>query len=272
MSSARWMNSGTCVEPSVCARYISRSIPATSGRGAVVLISRVAIAQDNSVHGEDNFLSRELGGQAFLDAIMDGVTRRAGKRATQLVADTLATARLTAAGDLVALLEELNQHLYHMGGGSFLLTTVSAALFRDGKLTVAGVGDSSVFLVRSNACQPLHSAQGGACLGAAAQLQGFYCRDLVIESGDRLVLATDGITDNLTSSELLETIRHSASADEAVAQLRTIMVTRSAGKELVGAPLQGRFRADDWTAIVRFFSLTGQEDAPEHPGGRDIGM
>jgi serine/threonine protein phosphatase PrpC len=256
MSSARWMNSGTCVEPSVCARYISRSIPATSGRGAVVLISRVAIAQDNSVHGEDNFLSRELGGQAFLDAIMDGVTRRGGRQATQLVVDALSVARLTSAGDLVAVLEKVNQQLYDIGGGSFLLTTVTAALCLDDKLSVAGVGDSSAFLIQTNTFQRMYSSRSGVFLGAHAQLQGFYCTEKSIEPGDRLVLATDGITDNLTSSELVEVVRHSASADEAATQLRTVMVTRSARERSAAAPVRGRYRPDDWSAIVRFFDTT----------------
>ncbi len=194
-----------------------------------MLTSRVATLQDNSAHGEDNFLIRELGDHAFLDAIMDGVTRRAGKRAARLVVDALAAARLISAGDLIAVLEKLNQQLHDIGGGGFLLTTVSTALYLDGKLTVTGVGDSSAFLVRSNAFQQLYTARRGVFLGAAAQLQGLYRIEMAIEPGDRLVLATDGITDNITSSELAEVIRHSASPDEAAGQLRTIMVTRLGG-------------------------------------------
>jgi serine/threonine protein phosphatase PrpC len=217
----------------------------------------VATLQDNTTHGEDNFLIRELRDHSFLDAIMDGVTRRGGKQATRLVVDALAVARLASAGDMVAVLDNVNQQLFDTGGGGFLLTTVSAALYLDGKLTVAGVGDSSALLVRSNSLQQLHTHRSGVFLGAAAQLRGLYCTEMTIEPGDRLVLATDGITDNVTGSELLEVVCHAASPDEAADQLRTIMVSRSAGKWLAAAPLQARFRSDDWTAIVRFFSAAG---------------
>jgi serine/threonine protein phosphatase PrpC len=150
------------------------------------------------------------------------------------------------------------------------LTTVSAALYLGGKLTVIGVGDSPAFLVRSNALQQLSSARRGVFLGAAPQLQGLSYMEVSLEPGDRLVLATDGITDNIPSSQLAEVIRHSGSPDEATSQLKTIMDTQSAGVRSAAAPLQGRFRSDDWSAIVRFFSATCQKDCPENPMGADI--
>jgi serine/threonine protein phosphatase PrpC len=235
-----------------------------------VVISWVATLRDNSAHGEDNYLIRAVGEHGALDAIMDGVTRRGGRQATQLVVEALSVARLTSTGDLVAVLEKVNQQLYDIGGGSLLLTTVAAALSMDDKLSVAGVGDSSAFLIRTNTFQQLYSSRHGVFLGSHAQLQGFYCTEMTIESGERLVLATDGITDNMTSSELVEVVRHSASPEEAVAQLRTIMVTRSARARSAAAPLRGRFRPDDWSAIVRFFETTGQEDSPERVTEVDI--
>jgi len=234
-----------------------------------VVISWVATLRDNSAHGEDNYLIRAVGEHGTLDAIMDGVTRRGGKQATQWLVDALSIARLTSADGVVAILEKVNQQLFNLGGGGFLLTTVSAALCLDGKLFIAGVGDSSAFLVQSHAFQQLYTPLRSVFLGAAAQLQGLYCAEMTIEPGDRLVLVTDGITDNMTSSELVHVIRHAASPDDATAQLRTIMVTRSAGECLAAAPSPGRFRSDDWTAIVRFFSTTGPEDSFENLCGMD---
>ena len=37
-----------------------------------MLASEVATLQDNSIHGEDSYLTRDLGGNAFLDVVMDG--------------------------------------------------------------------------------------------------------------------------------------------------------------------------------------------------------
>jgi serine/threonine protein phosphatase PrpC len=234
-----------------------------------VRTSGVAILQDNSAHGEDNYLVRTIGEQAFLDAIMDGVTRRGGKQAAQSVAEALSAAMLTSAGDLVAVLDQVNLQLYERGGGSFLLTTVSVALCLDGKLSVAGVGDSSAFLIRSSTFQQLCSPKRGVFLGAGAQLQGLYCTEMTIEPGDRLLLATDGITDNVRSSELVDVVRHSASPDEAAGRLKTIMVSRSTGDRLP-APSGRRFRSDDWTALVRFFSAPRQEAPSKNHSGRDI--
>ena len=39
-----------------------------------MLASKVITMQDNSAHGEDSFLSKELGNGEFLDVVMDGVT------------------------------------------------------------------------------------------------------------------------------------------------------------------------------------------------------
>ena len=246
------------------------SVESCHNRGGIgVLTSRVATLQDNSAHGEDNYLIRALGEHAFLDAIMDGVTGRGGKQASRLAVEALAVARLTSAGDMLAVLEKVNRQLYDRGGGSLLLTTVSAALCIDDKLSIAGVGDSSAFLIRSKSFQYLCSPRPGMFLGAHVQLQGLYCTEVTIEPGDRLVLATDGITDNIASRDLVEIIRHAESPDTAAGQLSTLMATRSAGGGL-SAPMGGRFRYDDWTAIVRFFSALGQEGPAKNPGGTNI--
>ena len=199
-----------------------------------MLSSRVAILHDNSTHGEDDYLLRPLGDHAFLDAVMDGVTRRRGGQASRLVADALAAAPLTSGDDVLAALEDVNHQLYEVGGGGFLLTTVAVALYLDGKLDAISVGDSPIFLIRSESCQQLFSGVRGMFMGASQQLVHVYRTALTIEPGDRLLLATDGVTDNITSRELLEVVRHVASPDEAAERLRTIMTTRQAGQRPPG--------------------------------------
>ena len=120
-----------------------------------MLTSTVAILHNNSAHGEDGYLVRTLGDHTFLDAVMDGVTGRQGGEASRCLVDALTTADLASPDDVLAVLEDVNQHCYGRGLGRFFLTTVSTALFLDGKLYVISAGDSPVCLVRSDAVQQL---------------------------------------------------------------------------------------------------------------------
>jgi serine/threonine protein phosphatase PrpC len=220
-----------------------------------MLISTVAVLHNNSAHGEDGYLVRTLGNHAFLDAVMDGVTGRQGGEASRCLVEALAAADLASPDDVFAVLEDVNQHCYRRGRGRFFLSTLSTTLFLDGKLYVMGVGDSPVYLLRSDAFQHLSSqvsrmsSTGVArAIGATPNLGHLYRTEVTIEPGDRLVLATDGITHTVTRDELIPVVRSAQMPDEAVQQLQTMMTTRHADN-YVGA----RFRHDDWTAIFRFF-------------------
>lgn len=221
--------------------------------GSGLLTSHVATVQDNSAHGEDRYLVRVLGDNAVLDAVMDGVTGRSGAQASQWVVDALAAAPLTSAADLMAVLQEVNHQLYEIGRGRFLLTTVSTALYLDGRLSVIGIGDSPVYLMRSDSCQHLFNPVRGVLMGASAQLIDPYRTAVMIEPGDRVVLATDGLTDNVASSELREIVRSTASPEKAAEQISVLVASRQA-QGLSPPPLRANFRGDDWTAIFRFFS------------------
>jgi serine/threonine protein phosphatase PrpC len=70
--------------------------------------------------------------------------------------------------------------------------------------------------------------------------------------GDRVVLATDGVTDNIAPGEVAEMVCRATSPDAAVACLRANITTRQAAEGFT-APLREPFRRDDRTAIVRFF-------------------
>jgi serine/threonine protein phosphatase PrpC len=218
--------------------------------------SSVAILYDNDGHGEDQYVVRTLNDNMFLDAVMDGVTGRRGWEASQALADALTVAPLASPADLLAVLEEVNQQLYRRGWGRFLLTTISAALCCDGTLYLMGAGDSPIILIRSDTSRLLSSRTSGfspvgpaRAIGMSNQLGNLYRAEVTLEPGDRVVLATDGVTDTVTRSELVETVRGAASPDEVVQQLHTVLVTRHAV-----AQSGNEGRRDDWTAIVRFFS------------------
>jgi len=223
-----------------------------------MVTSAVATLHDNSIHGEDTFLIRDLGPNAFLDAVMDGVTGHGGEEASRSISEALAAAKLASPDDIVAVLEEINQEFFLAGGGRFLLTTVSAALFLDGRLYVVSAGDSPVFLIRSGAFRQLSGRVGGFLPVGAARAVGaqellqLTRTETTIEPGDRLVLATDGVSDNLLAAELAEIVRTVAMPQEAVQQVNDLIEARLREGRMPG-PQGGRLRHDDRTAIFRFF-------------------
>jgi serine/threonine protein phosphatase PrpC len=82
------------------------------------------------------------------------------------------------------------------------------------------------------------------------------CRaEVDVGPDDRLILATDGITDNLTHDELVDIVRCAMSPDQAVEHIQTLLASRRA-TGILPAQLGGRFHHDDQTAICRFFSAT----------------
>src|SRR5262245_55348559 len=167
-----------------------------------MLTTTVAILHDNTSHGEDQYVVRTLDNNAFLDAVMDGVTGRRGWEASQTVAEALKAAPLTSPADLMAVLEDVNDQLYRRGWGRFLLTTIAAALFLEGTLYTMGAGDSPMVLIRSETSQFLSSRISGLsplgpprAIGANKQLGNLHRTEVTIAPGDRLVLATDGVMD-----------------------------------------------------------------------------
>lgn len=224
-----------------------------------MLSSRVAILHDNTVHGEDSYLVRDLDGRAFLDAVMDGVSGRRGAEASQAVRDELAAAALISPEDVVAILSEMNERLYRRSLGPLWLTTVSATLYLDGRLYVMGIGDSPVLLIQGDTYRYLVGGVRGfgymgvaGALGASPKLLRLLRTEMALEPGARVVLATDGLTDNLTTDELVQIVRQAATPDEAVAHLHAILTARQR-QDRSPTPLGERFRHDDRTALVRFF-------------------
>ena len=224
-----------------------------------MLASKVITMQDNSAHGEDSFLSKELGNGEFLDVVMDGVTGHGGEQASTELKDALDGATLNNAEDIVSLLEEINADFYSVGSGRFLLTTVSAVLGRGDKVQVVAAGDSPVFLINKGGYQKLSGNAGGflhvgvaRAIGASENLGTPSRIEITPSAGDRLLLATDGITDNMTIDELTEVINNAPTPEDASAQVEeTIKERLTEGR--VPDTIGVRFRYDDRTGIIRFF-------------------
>ena len=224
-----------------------------------MLASKVITMQDNSAHGEDSLLSKELGNGEFLDVVMDGVTGHGGEQASNELRDALDQANLDNANDIVSLLSEINDDFYSVGSGRFLLTTVSAVLGRGDNVQVVAAGDSPVFLINQNGYRKLSGNAGGflhvgvaRAIGASQKLGAPSQVEITPSQGDRLLLATDGITDNMTIEELVEVINSASTPEDAAAQIEeTIKERLTEGRvpETIGV----RFRYDDRTGIIRFF-------------------
>ena len=223
-----------------------------------MLASVVATLFDNATHGEDSYLIKDLGGGCFLDAVMDGVTGHGGEEASRSVAEALEAASISSPEDVVAVLEEQNGDFFQVGGGRFLLTTASVALFLGGPLYVISAGDSPVFHIRQGEHQQLSGRIGGILRMGTAQAIGasqglnLHRTEVEIEDGDRLVTASDGITDNVNPSELAGLVSNAESpeaASEIIKKTIDDRLERGITPELLG----GRFRHDDQTGIFRFF-------------------
>jgi len=224
-----------------------------------MLASAVANFLDNSAHGEDSFLIRDLGGGQFLDAVMDGVTGHGGEEASQSLVEALTTATITSPDDVVKVLEEINQEFFEVGGGRFLLTTVSAALFLDGQMYVLSAGDSPVYIMKGDSVQQLTGRIGGflhvgvaKAVGAAGNLDNLVKMDFTVEPGTRVVLATDGVSDNVQTNELAEMVQTASDPEDASQRVNSTIASRLEEGQ-IPAQLGRRFRHDDRTAIFRFF-------------------
>ena len=224
-----------------------------------MLASTVTTMQDNSAHGEDSFLSKDLGGGDFLDVVLDGVTGHGGEQASTELRDALIAGDLNNSEDIVNLLTEMNADFYSVGSGRFLLTTVSAVLGRGENLQIVSAGDSPVFLINDLGHQKLSGNAGGflhvgvaRAIGASEILGDPSVMEITPKAGDRIFLATDGITDNMTIEELSEVIRNATTPEEASSKIEeTIKERLQDGRvpETIGV----RFRYDDRTGILRFF-------------------
>lgn len=224
-----------------------------------MLASTFSTSQDNTAHGEDSLLSRDLGNGEFLDVVLDGVTGHGGAEASRELADALAESAADTIDDVASTIENVNAEFFGVGAGRFLLTTVSVALYRGGTLYVAAAGDSPVVLVGPDSHERLAGRTGGflhvgvaRAVGAAASLGQMARRELQVQPGSRLVLATDGVTDNMDIEELSDIVRSSATPEEATGRIEEIIAGRLV-EGRVPEKLGVRFRRDDRTAIIRFF-------------------
>ena len=227
---------------------------------------RAAAYHDNSCHGEDVYLTRELPHHIALDAVLDGATARGGAHASNYVAEVLQGATIESVEALTTLLEMTNSQLFQRGRGRFFLTTASVALKIGPTLHVVWVGDSPVFLIRGRDVVPLTiTGKGHTFLGIANALgrqATLSCKTtrMHLRPGDRLVLATDGLIENVAPSELVPLLAEASSPEEAVAALRQLLCQKKRWNRGRVDEHSG-FRRDDATAVIRYIGISSWREA-----------
>ncbi len=219
-----------------------------------------ATFQDNAPHGEDAFLTRELGPTGSLDAVLDGVSHCEGGYASSFTTQVLRDAKIESARDVVDALEEANKILFQGGRGRNLLTTVSVALKLGQELHVISSGDSPVYLVRGGKARQLTNIErptslSGVTNGAIGLLEKFECfsDSITLEPRDRLILTTDGLTNNVYIEEVEEILQRSATPEDAISALHALVDEKRSlrkGRE----DFYGTFREDDQTVTIRYFA------------------
>lgn len=230
-----------------------------------------AVFQDNSYHGEDAYVTRELNDHIILDAVFDGATGRGGADASGYAAKALQEATIETVDSLTSFLDIANQRLFQRGRGRFFLTTASVALKIGSTLHVVNVGDSPVFLIRGHDIIPLTgTAQGATFLGIANALGrheklAYKATSISLEADDRLILATDGLIENAAPSELVTLVDAAPSPEQAVAAVRQLLSEKKHANKGRVDDASG-FRRDDATAIIRYIGLVPPHDAAGSPG------
>ena len=213
---------------------------------------------DNSVHGEDGYLIKELSDTTCLDVVLDGVTRFGGKEAVELAVETLQQASFQKAEDLFAVLQQINANLYLQGGGRFLMSTIVVTLKLGDELHIVRAGDSLAYVVREGAIYETASIVDGLYATAITGGLGFrenfsysYSK-MMLRSGDRLVLMTDGIADNLALGEQVSIVNE-ASAPQGIVDVLQGLINEKRVSRVGPTGYTHAYVEDDRSLVVRFF-------------------
>ena len=88
-------------------------------------------------------------------------------------------------------------------------------------------------------------------IGADAELHVSQ-KQLELNPGDKVVVASDGVSDNVSLEELLDIVRSSQSPEQASDTIKKLIdehLELGLAPQITGS----RYRHDDQTAIIRFF-------------------
>lgn len=192
------------------------------------------------VHGGDAYLHRELGPYSVLDVVLGGVSRDVGSKASNLTIDKLTHGTIESPDHIGDLLREANDELFRESRGESF-TTVTAALKIGAVLYVFNVGNNPAYLITGDPeggeeiidlatlnIDPHRPARITNAVGKRHNFR-YYNSQKMLRPGDKLVLATKGVT--VRRIELYDNvIKHASTPDEAVERLQRLLNKKGAMK------------------------------------------
>lgn len=218
---------------------------------------RSAYLFSNNEHGDDAYLIQELGKESVLDAVLDGVSTGKGSVASQLTVEKLKNCKIKSLEDITKCLETANKELFKETQ-AYSLTTLTACLKIGNQLYSINTGDSPAYLVRNGKMDELtmmDKLPGDLvtitnAVGIGPEF-AYHTKKIQLKPGDKLILITDGISDNCYPEEI-EAVMKEETSDQAIETLKQLVQQKqnsNKGRE----DRFGHFKPDDATAIIRYF-------------------
>ena len=213
---------------------------------------------DNRYHGDDAWLSKTIGRYSVLDVVLDGVSTGNGGKASSFVKEKLKKYNITEYEEIIRLLQEANSELYEEGKG-WLTTKITVSFKKENTLHLINAGDSPAYLIRDGKIieisTPDRDSKKPNVVTSVVGMEkciDYHLNEIELKPYDRLILATDGITDNVYPDEILKIVSSKTTPKEAIEDLKELMKIKRATKK-GRHDVFGLFKEDDATARIRYF-------------------
>jgi PPM family protein phosphatase len=259
-------------------------------------------AQGKRPNNEDRFVA-DAGNKLFL--VADGMGgQECGERASELASEIIPRVlkdRLSkedAERAVQDALDQANQAIINEGQtqapGRRMGTTAVLAVQKDDLFYVAGLGDSRAYLIRHGRVDQLtvdHTVadaleRNGALtpeqaatspwkhvlykfLGCVEMTEGAEVRPFMPEPGDRLLLASDGLTNHVTPADLIESAAQHHNPQSWADHLVQLALERGSRDNVTCVIVAFNYESEDSKVIARPPRPAAEPDTGEHPTLKD---
>lgn len=237
---------------------------------------------------EDAFLIGETLDSAKILAIADAFTSECGEESSRLAVSELHELMFTPSSEDVkhrmksafnTISQDIEEHFRRIHHAPSIGTTLSAVLVEGDAAYLAHVGNTRVYLVRNGQAHLLTSDDTYAqvlvnsgiepsesskktllqALGVKCELEPNLL-EIKLMPDDYLILCSDGLSNNLTGTEIIETIKANPSLEVAVERMIEMADERD-GKDNITVVLARVYQqAKDWLKYPNLFSIPAFEE------------